>query len=539
MAIQIGSRTGLASRLRQGLRNGKVIYVLALGALLAGIGWWLASHTDILSWNRDEGTYLMWAQLTRSGYPLYSVVWADQLPAFIYSIRLALEALGPSLSGMRLVPITYSLLGLAGVAWTVRELHGSRLASLVAVGILFVMPDFFRLSRAIMADIPSMSVATLSLAAALHCLNTGRRVWLAVSGALLTLALAIKVIVAPIILPLGLILLAMWWKEGRSSLRESSLRIGAIVRGIGRDGLIFAGGLVLAAVLILAWVDITDMVEQSIKTYFGAREAYPLDIASQFRDLIWPYLFGAFQGLTALALFGLVALVRRDRRAALIAGSWWGIFLLALATHTPLWPDHQLALLLFPMSALAGIAIGELVGLLIGAVLHFNPFSNRERVRWSSQQVPRIFMQIAWLIVGCIAFVLFLNNVPSIVEADQKLVSPKKSKQTLEFIRQVKKLTQPDDFLLTDRPLIAFMAGRLVPPSMVDMSGKRARSGELSDADMVATAEKYQPQAIALLTFDLTDYPNFRHWMDEYYEAKRVGAGDRIYLRVEPATVEP
>jgi len=149
-------------------------------------------------------------------------------------------------------------------------------------------------------------------------------------------------------------------------------------------------------------------------------------------------------------------------------------------------------------------------------------------------------MHIAWLSAGCISFMLFLNNVPSIVEADQKLVSPKKSKQTLEFIKQVKKLTQPDDFLLTDRPLIAFMAGRPVPPFLVAMTGKRARSGELSDAELMANVEKYQPQAIALLTFDLTDYPNFRHWMDEYYEAKRVGgAGDRIYLRVEPAPAEP
>ncbi len=192
---------------RSRMDAGHLIYLAVLGSLVIGAGWWLAHHIGRPDWSADEGMHLMWAQMTRAGYPLYSVTWADQPPGLVVSLSLMLATFGPSLAVARAVPIAYALLGLIGVAWTVRELDGGRLASLVAPAILLLTPDFFWLSRVIVADMPAMALATLALAASLHYLRTGRRRWLVVAGLCFGLGLSLKLLVAPLLFPLALVVL--------------------------------------------------------------------------------------------------------------------------------------------------------------------------------------------------------------------------------------------------------------------------------------------------------------------------------------------
>ena len=72
------------------------------------------------------------------------------------------------------------------------------------------------------------------------------------------------------------------------------------------------------------------------------------------------------------------------------------------------------------------------------------------------------------------------------------------AEQYADAVAVIQTLAAPTDFVVTDHPYLTFLAGRLVPPLLVDTSRSRIRSRSLRGAEAIAQATPYDPQLVVL-----------------------------------------
>jgi hypothetical protein len=146
--------------------------------------------------------------------------------------------------------------------------------------------------------------------------------------------------------------------------------------------------------------------------------------------------------------------------------------------------------------------------------------------------VSKISSARRWaLIVGLAAVAFYLIDLEWVLRVDRQLVSVRsydlhRTRQlpdpisflpAEEAVGYLQDVTQPAEFVLTDAPMIAFRAGRRVPPPLNVISHKRVDSGELGEAEIVAAVHRYQPAAILLWHDRLTRYAGFGKWIEHRY----------------------
>jgi hypothetical protein len=78
-------------------------------------------------------------------------------------------------------------------------------------------------------------------------------------------------------------------------------------------------------------------------------------------------------------------------------------------------------------------------------------------------------------------------------------------------------ITAPDDFVLTDHPLAAFEARRLVPPWLVDTSGTRVDAGSLTSEVAIREASRFQPRVVVTWRRRLGKLDGFVNWLGQDY----------------------
>jgi hypothetical protein len=89
--------------------------------------------------------------------------------------------------------------------------------------------------------------------------------------------------------------------------------------------------------------------------------------------------------------------------------------------------------------------------------------------------------------------------------------------QYADAVAAIRTLTGPRDFVVTDHPYLTFLAGRLVPPLLVDTSKTRIRSRSLRASDAVAQSMAYDPALIVLWTDRLRGLRDFKTWVEDNY----------------------
>ena len=75
---------------------------------------------------------------------------------------------------------------------------------------------------------------------------------------------------------------------------------------------------------------------------------------------------------------------------------------------------------------------------------------------------------------------------------------------------------------VTDHPYLTFLAGRLVPPLLVDTSRSRIRSRSLRGAEAIAQATPYDPKLVVLWADRLRGLSEFKRWVEENYRLVKV-----------------
>ncbi len=457
----------------------------ALGILLVVFAIWQANHLKGFSWGYDEGGYLMIARLVWSGYKPYSEVSATQGPLFVYSLALGFGLLGTSAVACRLVTVFYAVIGLMAVALAAREL-GGWLSGLSAVVLLILAPEFARLSKAAMADVPASSMAALAILSSLRYLTTGRRGWLILAGLTFGLGCLIKLTVTPALLPLGLAVLYFHTHSGRPS----------SWRPFANDLLTVLAMAILPGLLCLWIVDRQAAYEQLIVLRWQAARAFPLDVSANAR-WIGQYLMDN-AGLSILAIWGtLLLLARRSPQAAIVL-VWALAILLALTFYSPLF-FHHMSYLLFPMAILGGCVIGDL--------------AERLRRPWK----PMAWRRCGLLLIDLGIVAGYVLTLPATLQDHRTVLEAPGTTLQTDAARFISDMTWPDDWVITDDQAVAFWADRNVPPPLTETSMVRITSALLTDRQLIALTEEYQPQAVASLSGRFALVPRYLDWVREHY----------------------
>jgi len=473
-------------------------YWLAWLVVLASFAIWQLNHLEGFQWNGDEGIDMLKPRLMRAGYDLYRSAYSDQPPGLTWSLLIAIYFLGDSMVVGRMVAVLYGTIGLLAVGLVAREL-GARWGAIFAMAAMAIVPNFFWLSRAVMLTPITMSLATLSLALALIYLRTGQRRWLVATGIAFSASLLVKLMPAFMVVPLAFILV----------LRHREAGTGGWLRPVSGDGLTLA----LVTMIPLGLTGLyygPEIVYQVIGAYLANKVVYTLDIGHNLKVLI-QYGQQNSPGLFFLAVYGLVILLARRPRAGWVMMIWFGVTVVALLTHAPLWRTHHPVLMLFPAASLAGVAFEAVFSLTSSAI------SRRTDVRATHKAWRR------WLgiIAGLAAVAVYLVGLPATLKEDVRLLSAGPNEESEEAVHFVRALTRSDDVIISDEAIISYYADRLVPPLLADPSKARLVQGNLTTEELIAVTEARPPAAIVLWRMNDEHIRRYEAWVRDHYRLAR------------------
>jgi hypothetical protein len=198
--------------------------------------------------------------------------------------------------------------------------------------------------------------------------------------------------------------------------------------------------------------------------------------------------------IAVLGVAGFAVAVRRAPPLAAAGGAWAVAAALVLAVQHPLWP-HHLVIVSAPLALLGG-------GL--------------------ARAVPARATAVA-----CAA-VLAVSVVPALLVRDQQLPASADAPVTAAL----RAGTAPGSLVVTDDQFSAALAGRDVPPQLVDTSLVRVRSGDLTVDAVEAITDRPDVDGVLLASGRLAALPGFRAWVGERFPvAVDLGGGRTLYLR--------
>jgi len=467
-------------------------FYVVLAALLLVYLIWGATHLSGFQWDDDEGINVIKARLVEAGYRLYQDIWSDQPPLLTWILAVTFRHLGRQVVTGRLLILLFATGGLLGVTLIAKRVSAPTTA-LLATFLLAVAPQYFAYSRAIMVGLPAMTLAVLALTIAWDTCAPWR---LLIAGAMFGASLLIKPITAYQIVVLAAVATLPHLRRHRVAWRPILRQWGRLAVG--------GGTVVLSVVAVIG----PDFVTQVVGTYAETKTAYPFSLTA---NLSWAgHYMGENAGLFALAVWGIIVWLRTRRAELGLMVLWLGLTLVALLTHTPL-RTHQFLLLLFPAAILAAVGIEDLRQTLLAG-----PTLNRVLALVSA------LIALSWLVVA-------LST-----DADL-LVATNNDDDNWISIAIIRSAVAPDELVVTDAPMLAFRANRLVPSSLAVPSLRRLRTGGLTEEFVIAQTAAARPRAVVLWDgrFDLL--PDYVEWVEQHYELAHSynGGLKRVYLSVQ------
>ncbi len=414
--------------------------------------------------NYDEGVYLESLLMIDRGYRPFSDIISTQGPLHLYVAYVPYALGGHTLEAARAGSVIASLVGLIGVAWAGGALGGP-IGGVGAALTLGLGPTYLGVSRQALPEAPAVALSALSVGAAAWAGRTDEDRMRLLAGGLLGLACLVKPVVEPAALAVAVL------AASRRSLRSSLL--GPVVGlAVGGAGLLIAGP--------------GEALGQLVSWRLAGQEL-DLAVVQHNTGLLADKMFHQERpGFYALAAVGALALLARTPRAGLAVLGWLVIELGLLLAYTDL-KSHLGVTLVAPLAILAG------AGLATGA----SAFARR----WSAMTLTAALVTL-W----------YAASIPAVLDRDERLVEGRLSTDRdgttdeVTAAREIAALTDDDDFVLTDEPYLAFLAGRKVPPTLIDPSDARIRAGALTAEQLASTLRLYDPDVVVLWTGKLARF---------------------------------
>jgi 4-amino-4-deoxy-L-arabinose transferase-like glycosyltransferase len=459
-----------------------LLAALAFVGLVSALGPWWA----VYEFNPDEGIGLMKAALLAGGHRLYGEIWSDQPPGLTLALALLHRLHGFDVASARGVVLVLAALLVYSLFRIVGRSEG-RAAAWLAVLVLISSSLFQTYAVTVAIGLPAIALGTASLDHALLAVSRGERWRLAVAGGLFALSLQTKLFTLTLVPAL---LAALVLPAGRSR---------AAVGGGGWIGRVAAVSLAAVAMwLLVYWLVGGSPWSQIVDPHLRARQSYSQDGGIwKLASLFW---YGAAVvvpvGIASCA--GVRSWRSPERRALLL---WLIAAVVALLGHRPLWTHHAL-LLVVPLAWAAGLAVSRerLPVSLAAGIVRELPGPRRDERSKLARLANRFDVLGSVRAPYLVALVLAAALHSSLTAARMFRSEPSSADQsTLRTLRHLSAVTK---WMVTDRPIDAYRAALLVPPSLAVFSEKRVRNGGLSRDTLVAAIATHRPALVSWRRFE-------------------------------------
>jgi hypothetical protein len=464
----------------------------------------------------DEGVYWQSLRAMALGHPLFSEVFSSQPPLFLLAIYPFYLLFGSSLVAARTAVVMYSLVSLLAI-YAAGRIIGGRWVGLGALALLALDPLYLRGSHTLQAEIPALAFAVTSVALAASAVRQsgGRRRGLAgTAGLTLALGCGVKLFdiaaLAPVVVyllaPVGLAL-----TDAEGAVRWPGAR--AVGRALGvalPDLLACSAGAVAGLALVFLpfagqWPALYDQV---VRFHLAAARTSPAGTRTNIALLAHTTSELPLELLAVVA----AAVALATRRWCMLAPALWACAAcIILVRQQPLFGHHE-ALLIPPLALTAAVGLPDLADALPAIVGMGGRLARR----------PLVIALAGAVLVWSVGTIAIQAAAPISASSCQDAV----------VAQALADRTQPGDLVVADDQYIVALAGRDVPPQLVDTSLVRVQSGYLTAAQLERAVQDPNVRAILFCSgrFDLV--PGFRAWVAVNYVA--VGAfGSRgaLYLK--------
>jgi hypothetical protein len=470
--------------IRPSVRRGLVLEMLPLGMML-GVS--LALRLNGLDGARgsfpalsEEGVRSEQLLLMANGFRPFRDIYTAQGLLLLDVLYPFYALFGGSLGAVRLGVGLLSVLGLVGAWWAGRHAAGS-VGGLSAAFLLAASPAYLEGSRLALAEVPSLAPCLWAVGCGLRWQRDNRPAWLYLAAVLAIVGVLIKPMALAVVVPLAVLVLA-----------QPTLRLRQVV-----VSLALALGITALAVLAMGPNDVYQQIVQDRVAAGQGANWNP-------RRNVKPVLADPFQGqpgLFILAAAGVPLLIVASWRRGLALASWALVAGGMLLVSSPLDP-HDLVYLYGPLTLVAGAGLGRLAWM----AWKEGPTGRRTRV---------LTVGVAAILAA--APLPALSRTPDEPQRDNQLEDPDLRAFHRDALQSIDLLTGPREFILTDEPGIAALAGRLVPPDLVDPSRGRTRDGALTDRKAIDAAERYSARLALIWGDRLRRLPGIPAWLDENY----------------------
>ena len=437
------------------------------------LGWMLGGSGALTAFelNPDEGVNLIKAWLLSQGHPLYTSIWSDQPPVLTFVLSALINLCGVTVALPRLLMLLASTAFLWGVGRHLRATAGLPHA-LIAQTLILAQPAFYYFSAAVMVGLPALYLAFASSFAMIRARQAPRHGWLLLSVVLLALSLTTKLFTG-VIIPAALIyLIAAPRPAGPPAYPHSRLLVSVLwLLGV-------TAGLALLILALVGWEDVTQLVV----SHWRARHAA---LAHVWPTQTFRQHLGPIPWLPPLAAAGAVyAAFRRDAARLYFAG-WCAVAALALSLHAPVW-QHQQLLFTLPAALLGGYGVGEGLSVLMRRLRPEGP------ARW---------LLPATLLALGLALVVHVQK-ENWYSVDRSRFALDTDHPQLQALLQPLAMPEPHQHqVITDRPMLAYRAGREAPAWIAALTMKRILAGELSEAEVMAEVHNQGEPQVVLARF--------------------------------------
>jgi hypothetical protein len=453
-------------------------WVLSAAAILLYLVWPL-THLEAYAWSNDEGLYLQRAALANAGYELYGEIAFNKPPLLIWVLQLAFIVGGQTLASARLACLALSLLGMLSLSVLIAQMWG-RWAGLATAWLVLAFPDVPVRAHAVMSDWPAMAFALVALCAALAFRHRRERRWLILAGGAFSAALLIHPLLVYTGVPLAVLLLLPG--IGRSRARWG-------------DAVLLCGVGAAMAIAVLIAVDCQELLTWVVgHNVSGVGAGVEISKPGALRLAEFPRQNPA---LVLLAAVGAVALgAERRWRTLAVVGVWIVATAIVFLAWTPIWGHYTLFLSL-PLAGLAGTGLARAGGCFSKAVRRRAGIS---RLQWLLGAVAVV--GLGAVVVGRLG-----------AEAFHTEGGPEWAPERLAVISFLEETVPEEGFVVTDDPLLAFMADRLVPPDLTEVSLRQVLLGSLTAEDVVLSVLRSETEAVVFATNRLARLTLFDRWV--------------------------
>jgi 4-amino-4-deoxy-L-arabinose transferase-like glycosyltransferase len=463
-----------------------------------------------LQFDSDEGLNLMRSMLVTLGHPLYREVSSDQPPLFNHLLAIVFRVTGFEVNPARVFVLLFATL-LVWACTQFLQLTSGKLAAILFLPLVIMVPESLRLSTSVMIGLPSLALAAVSMLFVAVWHQSQNSLWLVLSGFALALSVLIKLFtgfIAPIFL-IG-ITAAEYLNHKGAGFSWKMLRP-AILWSLSFASLALVLGLALVGPPNIPAIISPHMAAPVIEGLAGSEYTMNAHLRAAIPLLI-------------LGVLGAMISLYRQNWLLFYPLGWSALAYVLFSVYSPVFYHHQL-LITVPMTILAAAGVGEGIFLLTRAGSSSDPI--RAQTLWG-----------AGVLIGLV--LVFINYWPTL---DRDLMnrprltdfSLRATSGKLRVLRTMDQYVDQTNWIMTDMPMYAFRVGRPVPPVVATFSSKRLATGSLTEEDILTAMRDYQPEQVLMARFEI---PSLEAYLQEHYTLVLSAEFFRLFLRndIQPIT---